>query len=191
MQKIDRVKFFDCYKASFGSLSQSQVDNINFLLDKFDESEIIMRLSEYAYILATIKHECAETYAPITEMGSQHYLQSKSYYPFIGRGYVQLTWRNNYQRFKEILGIDLINNPDLAKDPETAWKILEIGMSKGLFTGVKLSNYFTDTKTDFKNARRIINGTDRAELIAGYAEKFFNGLELIEEDEASEAKPEE
>ena len=84
--------------------------------------------------------------------------------------------------------IKLVENPDLAKDPETAWQILELGMTKGLFTGKKLSDYLYDNGVDYKNMRRIINGKDRAELIAGYAEKFFDALEF--EEEAEEAKPE-
>jgi len=176
---INRETFYNGYKGYFGNLNGSQVEGLNFLLDKLDASEIFTLASEYAYILATIKHECAEKYKPITEMGSQAYLKGKIYYPYIGRGYVQLTWKANYQTFSELLGVDLVNEPDLAKDPETAWKILEIGMSKGLYTGKKLSDYVNDVNTDYINARRVINGRDRSELIAGYAEKFYSIIEFI------------
>jgi len=176
---INREKFFEGYKKEFGKLNQIQVDAINFLLTKLDES-FIDDARWYAYILATIKHETAETYKPITEMGSQKYLRSKSYYPYIGRGFVQLTWKWNYQKFGDALGIDLRNKPELANEPETAWKVLEMGMTnKGInFTGKVLSHYFNDEKTDWINARRIINGTDKKELIAGYAEKFYNIIEF-------------
>ena len=95
MNLIDRTKFFKDYP--FRPLKQSQVDNLNFILNKLDASEVILRLSEYAYVLATIRHETANTFAPVTEMGSQKYLRSKQYYPYIGRGYVQLTWKWNYE----------------------------------------------------------------------------------------------
>lgn len=44
-------------------------------------------------------------------------------YKFRGRGAIQLTGRDNYARAGEALGLDLVNNPDLAKDPENAAKI--------------------------------------------------------------------
>jgi len=51
-------------------------------------------------------------------------------------------------------------------------------MMRGLFTGKKLNDYFNANTCDWLNARRIINGTDHAELIAGYAQKFYNALIL-------------
>jgi predicted chitinase len=175
---INRDSFFSKYKNHFGSLKQSQVDELNFLLDKLDESSVFSLASEYAYILSTIKHECAEKYKPVTEYGSQTYLKGKSYYPFIGRGYVQLTWKANYQKFSDLLEIDLVSEPELALDPENSWKILELGMSEGLYTGKKLADYVNEEKTDYKNARRVINGTDKAELLAGYAEKFYDCIDF-------------
>ena len=46
-------------------------------------------------------------------------------------------------------------------------------MSKGLFTGKKLDDYFNIDETDFYHARKIINLVDKAELIKEYAEKFY------------------
>lgn len=175
---INKSIFFEGYKTSFGKLNQLQVDGLNFILDKLDSSKVFSLSSEYAYILATIKHETAETFRPIVEMGSQRYLKSKRYYPYIGRGYVQLTWNWNYEKFGNLLGIDLIANPDLACEPETAWKILEIGMSKGLYTGKKLSDYVNEKSTDYRKARKVINGLDRCDLIKGYAIKFNEIIEF-------------
>jgi hypothetical protein len=49
-------------------------------------------------------------------------------------------------------------------------------MTKGLFTGKKLNDYINNTKTDYVNARKIINGLDRANLIASYAKVFETAL---------------
>ena len=147
-------------------------------MDKLDASAKFNLATEYAYILATIKHECAEKYQPITEYGSAAYLQHKSYWPYIGRGYVQLTWFGNYKHFSTLLGIDLITNPDAALEKENSWKILELGMSTGLFTGKKLGDYVNENLTDYHNARRVINGVDRADQIAAYAGSFEDCIDF-------------
>lgn len=184
---IDRVFFFKQVRKFFGRLSQSQVDALNFLITKFEESTSITRLSEFAYILATIFHETAYTMLPIEERGGYNYFKYligklgiktlAMANKYKGRGYVQLTGLVNYLLFKKLLGIDLENMPELALDPEYAWQITEVGMSKGKFTGKKLSDYINGNIRDFRNARRIINGTDRMILIAGYANNFYDCLE--------------
>ena len=55
------------------------------------------------------------------------------------------------------------------------------GMTKGDsmigdFTGKCLEMYFNNKVDDPINARRIINGTDKARLIAGYHNKFLTAL---------------
>ena len=159
----------------FGDLTEEQKTAIQFLIDKLKFS-LIQIPKQQAYVLATIKHETADTYRPIKELGSPGYLRGKKYYPFIGRGYVQITWEENYRRFGQLLNIDLVTKPDLALRPEISWVITEIGMVKGIFTGKKLSDYFNETTTDWINARKIINKLDKAELIAGYAEKIYMTL---------------
>ncbi|MER9176664.1 carboxypeptidase [Mesorhizobium sp. M0955] len=91
---------------------------------------------------------------------------------FLGRGFCQITGRRNFTDWGRRLGLDLLKEPQLAEQPEIAVKILVQGMRLGTFTGRKLSDYITLSKSDFTNARRIINGTDKAALIAGYAQQF-------------------
>ena len=50
------------------------------------------------------------------------------------------------------------------------------GMIRGWFTGRKLLDYIDGDRRDYVNARRIINGTDRAQVIAGYAMAFERAL---------------
>ena len=176
---INRELFYKIFK---------QTPELDFLFDKIDKSETINRLSWVAYILATIKHETANTFKPITELGSQKYLTQKRYYPYIGRGYVQLTWDFNYRKFGKLLNIPLLEHPELANEPETAWKILEVGMVQGLYTGKKLSDYLNDTEMDFYNARKIINGLDQATTIKFYAGQYFQALEWIDQARAVNGK---
>ena len=188
MFRINREIFFKGYRERFGRLSQSQVDGLNYLIECFEKSRLINRLSEFAYILATIKHETAESYQPISERGGWNYfkyligklgiktLAEANLYK--GRGYVQLTGKINYMLFSELLGIDFISRPELAQEKLYSWMILETGMSKGLFTGKKLQNYIKENSRDFFNARRIVNGLDKAGTIASYANNFYEILEF-------------
>jgi hypothetical protein len=93
-------------------------------------------------------------------------------YKYRGRGLVQITWKQNYEKFTSIIGIDLVANPQAALPLDHAVKIMVSGMLNGTFTGHKLSSYISKANADYVGARRIINGTDRAEVIANYARKF-------------------
>jgi hypothetical protein len=198
MKTINRKLFFDSYP--FRPLSESQVVSLNFLLDKFDHSVDITRLSEYAYIFATLKLETADTFAPVAEAywvkpeskriavltkmyaGRGTIIRNGKAY-WYGRGYVQNTHDYNYENLNKHTkpkGYDIVVDPELALNPEAAWIILEAGMSKGIFTGKKLSDYFNDEHHDFYHARKIINGMDRASLVQSYAEKFFDVLEFAD-----------
>ena len=131
-------------------------------------------LRQAAYMLATAKHETANTFAPIEEYGKGKGLpygkpDRKTGLVYYGRGYVQLTWVKNYQTMGTVLGLPLYTQPDLALRYDVAYKIMSYGMTHGTFTGVALSRYINEGKTDYLNARKIINGTDKADLIAGYA----------------------
>lgn len=92
-----------------------------------------------------------------------------------GRGQVHITGRDNYRKAAALTGVDLVGNPDLAIDREVSAKILVAGMSGGWFTGKKLSDY-----SSYADMRSVVNGTDAAEKIAGYALKFEGALRLID-----------
>lgn len=177
---IDRAKLFDGIRhGPFpGKLEEDQVRGMNALLDAI-EGERITDNRWTAYMQATAYHETAHTMLPIAEYGhgrGHPYGQSKHGHVYYGRGYVQLTWDYNYEKMGKILGVDLLNKPDLAMEPDIAAKVMLEGMIRGVFTGKALHDYFNDQHTDWINARRIINGTDRAKLIAGYAEQFYEDL---------------
>jgi hypothetical protein len=146
-------------------------------------------------MLATVKHECADKWQPIEEYGKGHGhsygnpvtitgSDGKQYTnTYYGRGYVQLTWDYNYRNMSQnVLACDaLYCDPSLALDPSDAYKIMSYGMRKGSFTGKKLSDYIHDSTCDYRNARKIINGLDKADTIKGYAEKLQSVLEKSKE----------
>lgn len=184
---VNRDKFFSIIKASlFGSFNQAQVDGLNSIIEGCITRKVY-DLRKVAYILATTYHETAKTMKPIPEYGKgkgydygkKLKMSRKPYdlpHLYYGRGYVQLTWYENYDNMGKILGVDLLNNPDLALDKEIAAFILIEGMNRGSFTGKKLDGYFNNTTTDWTSARKIVNGMDKADLIAGYAIKFYRAL---------------
>lgn len=176
--RIDRKKFYDSFRRAFGRLSQSQVDGLNFLLKntEFDSNAAValrnVWLRQMAYVYATVKHEVANTYKPIVEYGNKHCRRYDGGCRYKGRGYVQLTHRYNYKKMSKIVGRDLVAEPNLALDPDVAYHVLSYGMHYGSFTGKKLGSYIRKGKTDYYNARRVVNGTDKASLIRGYARTF-------------------
>lgn len=199
--KLNREKFFTEYRKRFGKVTQKQVTAIEVFLTELEKYPISIR--EAAYIFATTYHETAKTFLPLEEYGKGRgkaygkAINGKKYY---GRGYVQLTWDYNYEKattelkkqfpaivkaYEDKHGVkfDLLQFPEQAMDAEIACAILVVGSLQGWFTGKKLSDYINANKSDFINARRVINGTDRAKLIASQAQKFKEILSESREEE--------
>jgi putative chitinase len=105
------------------------------------------------------------------------------YYPWYGRGYVQCTWEANYRRADAELGLGgkLLADADLMLKPEIAAPTMVKGMEEGWFSSHKLADTLPEDKPatleQFTASRPIINGHDKAELIAGYADKFQAALQ--------------
>jgi putative chitinase len=187
--RIDHTAFFNGYRAAYGKLAQTVISGIELLGRNMEADPAVHNLQWAAYMLATVKHECANTWQPITERGPKAYFdkyetgtslgrrlgntQPGDGWRFRGRGYVQITGRANYARMTKQLGLgpdaDLELDPDQALRPAIAYRIMSLGMRNGLFTGKKLSDYLSPPVRDYKNARRIINGLDQADRIAEYA----------------------
>jgi len=180
------------------SLDQSEVDGVNAILAACGAADWGPKWTAYA--LATADRETGGTMQPIKEWGGPAYF-TRMYdvqgrdpvrarkmgntipgdgVRYCGRGYVQLTWKANYAKAGDALGYPLTGNPDLAMRPDIAAAIMVRGMAEGWFTGKKLADYITATKTDFVNARRIINGTDHADEIAAEAERYLAALKAGE-----------
>lgn len=197
----EREKFFDGVKERIDpTLDQSQVDGLEFLIGHFESDTIWKDPRHAAYALATIFHETAGSFQPVVEgyylaktdppdysgktKRVKDFQKTLRYYPYFGRGYVQLTWKKNYDRAGKALNLDLVNHPELALEPETAFQVLTLGLFRAWFGG-RLTTYINATKTDYVGARHCVNGTDKAGLIAGYARSF----EHILKDSAATTSP--
>ena len=176
--------FYKALRSAFGALDQEQVDGFGAVLQAMGVAA--WPRSWAAYGLATSWWETARTMQPVKEAYwlSEAWRKAnlKKYYPHYGRGYVQLTWPANYERADEELGLrgTLIADLDLALRPDIAAQILVKGMEQGWFTGHDLKRHLPidgDAGHEaFKQARRIINGTDKWVEIAKIATKFQDAL---------------
>lgn len=183
------------------------------IIDAFDADEEMKSLRWLAYILATSMHESNGTFRPVVEgywikpprnrvsALYNYYMKNnpgalstifpngKTGIAYYGRGrVVQLTHNFNYRRAsREIYGDDrLIKDPDLIiRDAACDMAVTFKGMLYGWFTGYKLPAFFPlgSNRANWRGARKIINGMDKASLIAGYAMKFYDCLEWEEENE--------
>jgi putative chitinase len=167
-----------------GSLPSWQSEPLGRLIDEGLARD--RAVQDTAYVLATAYHETArfKYMEEIGEGDGRDYgepllLIRGKLAKYHGRGFVQLTWLANYAKMSGYLGIDLVNEPDKAKDPTIAAKVIWEGMIRGHFTGKNLADYINGDEVDYVGARRIVNGTDKAEMIAGYARTFEDALALM------------
>jgi hypothetical protein len=165
-----------------GSLSQPQVDGLNALLTAWGSGD----KQQLAYVLAGAFHETGRQMVPVregfasTDAEARRIVAGRSYgHPagpyaqvYYGRGRIQNTWLPNYQKLTTRFGIDFVQFPDKLLDPATDATVTVVGHVEGIWTGRKLSDFIANGKADYVGARAIVNGSDRAVLIAGYAAQF-------------------
>jgi predicted chitinase len=185
---INEKFFFDQVRARLfdGRLSTKQFNGLKSILDEWQRNWQNKDDRWLAYMLATTHHETDRKMQPIEEYGKgrnkdygRRLKMDRTPYTdtiaiFYGRGLVQITWYENYKKAGIKLGINLIQHPELALDVNYSTQILFHGMNEGWFTTKKLDQYFNSTTEDWRNARRIINGIDKADLIAYYAKKYYS-----------------
>jgi putative chitinase len=203
---FDRKAFYDAVRDEpfNGRLTQQQVSGMEYILDVWEATRPDGDIRWLGYSLATTKHETSSTMQPIEEYGKgrghsygiPHSVTGQIYY---GRGFVQLTWYDNYLKQTTALRtifpsqastIDLVMHPEQALVHSYAAAIMFGGMTKGSFCkGHSFSRYFNDTTNDPYNARDIINpdktrvpkwsnGVSIGKLVAGYHEDFVRALEM-------------
>lgn len=191
---MNRQQFFQEINQSLfcGKLNNRQQEGILLKLAAFEKFEVTDDRWR-AYMLATSYYETARTMMPVEEWGRGNgkpygrkiKLNGQPYtWPdqiYYGRGDVQLTWYENYERMGELMGLPLLEQPELALDPDISAQILVEGMilgksNRGDFTGRSLEDYFNTHRDDPFGARRIVNGLDNAHTIAGYHYKFLEAI---------------
>jgi putative chitinase len=183
MRHINRRFFFDQVRQTLfeGRLTQPQVEGLNGFLNVWEAQHTADDDRWLAYILGTTHHETGRRFQPIEEIGrgrNRPYGRpdpetGQRYY---GRGFVQLTWKANYRKMGDLLGVDLVHRPELALDFDISLQIIYVGMIRGVFTGRPLSRYLNADTDDWRGARRIVNGLDRSAEIASISRRYYAAI---------------
>ena len=126
-----------------GKLSAKTRRSLNQILDYWEKNHAKDDDRWLAYALGTAHHETDRTFGPIREYGRG---RGKKYYPYYGRGLVQLTWERNYKKMSPVVGVDLVKYPDRALDLTNAIPIMFVGMKQGTFTGKKFADFFNKSQ---------------------------------------------
>jgi putative chitinase len=194
---IDREKFFAACRVTVfgGRMSRSQTDGVNDLLDVWDRAGFTDP-RWLAYILGGVFHEVGGLMVPVregfakTDAGARaavaqlyasggiswDYALPVNGVSYYGRGRIQNTHHANYEKLEKRFGHPFVSNPDLLLDSKIDAEVTIHGHVEGIWTGKKLADYFSDAAEDWVNARRIVNGLDKAEKIAGHAKAFYAAL---------------
>jgi hypothetical protein len=184
-------KFLEMYAEEFGGISLNVIDGLGLFLNFMRTDKNLTDVRHAAYMMASVFKETAYTWQPIDEKGKGAGFKyglvrtgkcgGKDYKNiYYGRGYIQITWEDNYQLADTELnlGCSLVANPERAKEPEIAYKIVSFGMKDGWFdpskTNYKLSDFINGNTCDYLNARKIVNINDKKTYaeIEGYAKTF-------------------
>lgn len=201
---INREHFFAQVRARLarGRLGRLAATGLTTIIDHWEAEHAAWDRRWLAYALATAWHETGFTMQPIEEQGDAGYFRrlydrqsplaarravaaalgnsrNGDGALFHGRGYAQLTGRRNYTLMQKTFDVDLTSDSaaaDRALEPGLAARILFKGMNEGLFTGRRFRHYFSGKTSDWVNARRIINGLDRADEIAHYGRVFYAAI---------------
>ncbi len=187
--QINRQVFFDEYISQFGKIKyKTTVENINTMLDNLIKYSGLYNnavfIEQMSYIAATVHHETGSRYSAFKEKRQVSTntayrrmikrLQDRYWYSgYYGRGPVQLTWKRNYQWAEKATRQPLVETPDLLlEDLDLGYEVTIKGMTQGAYTGKALNAYINQNTTNYNRARRVVNGSDKAQKIADYARKF-------------------
>jgi putative chitinase len=179
--RINRPFFFDRIQTELHRTFQSrQIKTLDRIFDYWEQNHREKDDRMLAYILSTIDYESAGSLMPLEEFGKgagQEWGQvdekGNAYY---GRGFLQITRKEAYEKISSEVGIDLVSNPNLALDLDVSIKIAVEGMLDGWFTGKSLANYFNKTTEDWVGARKIVNGLNKSVIIAAHARQFYSAI---------------
>ncbi len=191
---INRKFLFEYLRASVfgGAMPVSASEGVEAILDEWELRHESQDDRWLAYVLATVHFETDQTFRPLkedaararrlaqnqrlAEGGAADEPDDEECQRYFGRGFVLLTWRENYAWVGRKIGVDLLDEPEKALNLDIASRIIISGMQDGWFTGERLSDYLNGDDEDWVGARRVIANMTKANLIASYARRYYAGI---------------
>lgn len=205
---MNREAFFAHVRAALFNhqLSTAQVEGCEAILAGFEAAR--WPLSWAAYGFATVFHETGQRMQPIIEttgprdrepvsvdraiarleaawaakrlrwVKTAYWRKDKDGLSWLGRGLPQTTHRTNYAWAERVTGVPFTRNPELMLEMRYSLPVMIQAMQEGAYTRHRNADYLNRQPPDYRGARRIINGMDKADMIAGYARRFEEALRL-------------
>lgn len=207
--KVDIDKLYSDYKKQ--GHKTSFPDSLKQVLEYARTDKNLNDISDLAYLLATAKAEsdyslqrwesdyrCSSLGKPYkdkpcdkalsdyrsTKNGKINYYTlgtDKKGLPYFGRGLIQLTGKPNYQKYGDLIGVDLVNDGNKALEPKNSYKIASTYLSQkrgGIYAknGVKRSTFDMARDNDLSLARKSVNGGSRGLSDVNTAYGFWKNL---------------
>lgn len=200
LRTVDRTRFFNKYRTLFRErLTQEQVDALELLLYYIERDDRHTMWEHFAYLLGSFKLETNNTYKPVTEAywlstgAAYRWCENKYGYKtdkgkelgntaagdgfkYRGHGLIQITGKSNFRKMSPVIGLDLVNDPDATLRLDVSYTIASYGCAHGIFTGRRLNQYIYPGHVDYRNARRVVNGMNKARSIEWNSRMFLQCL---------------
>ena len=156
----------------------SAIDDLNRIL-RITDSTTTLRKS---MLIAQLAHESNQFRAMVEELDPTK--PRPKYFPYYGRGWIQLTWKDNYIKCGKLLKVDLVGNPDLALTLNAEvcswyWKFgHELLRQRTAVKASQLHN-FSDTG-DVDGCSRAVNGpAANEESLKSRRRYYFRALSVL------------
>lgn len=118
--------------ATISSVCNAPLDNVELHWPAIHAALVELGIGDrpvQAAAIATVTIESASSFAPVREaywLSEEWRRVNLRYWPYYGRGHLQITWESNYANYGNQIGVDLVSDPDRALDPEISAKILAL-----------------------------------------------------------------
>jgi predicted chitinase len=207
--KVDINNLISDYQKSGGKTNFP--DSLKKVLQYAQSDNNLKEVSDLAYLLATAKVESdyslqrwesdylcnlqgkpykdkpcdsALNYYRSTANGKNNYYSlgtDKNGLPYFGRGLIQLTGKSNYQKYGDLIGVDLINDGDKALESKNSYLIASSYLSNkrgGIYekNGVKRNTFDLARDNDLTLARKSVNGGSKGLSEVNTAYGFWKNL---------------
>lgn len=95
--------------------------------------------------------------------------------PYFGRGLIQITWKDNYDKYGKKIGVDLVNNPEKIFVPENSYNVAVAYLNEKRYKAQKSTFDYVD-EGNLTQARKTVNGGTKGLSEINTAYGFWKNL---------------